>query len=565
MQVIDIPRLDDHGDPWSRAASARLAARIAAAGPAVIGWDVVFGGGCGPEVANIALASALARAPSVLGFLLAAHPQPLPDSTPALGTNAAGAEALWAAPGAEGPCEAFIGPETTLAALSLPGDSEARVRRVPAAVSVDGQAYPSLPVELVRRQQALGAPLILGTLGTPGALVLGDRRLPLDRAGTLRLRPRSVEARAARTLDANAILAGRPPDALRGRMVIVGSSVPQRGGLRPTAADPLYPSVQIAADVAGDLLTGSVPWRPHGASVTEGLALALAGFVLAIGLARLPPLGGLAAGFAVAAALSGAAVAACLCDDRLFDPILPSLAVLVSASAAILMQAAVTARAERALRLRMGQLLPPVVVARLAANPRLLRLTGERREVTALFTDLEGFTAATRNLEPEALIATLDRYFTVISAAILRHGGMIDKIVGDAVHALFNAPLDLPGHADAALAAAADIVRDTEALRAELGIGRTRIGIETGAAILGDVGSGARIDYTAHGPCVNLAARLEQAGKTLGPAVIVGPGTVARARTPLLALGPQDLRSFGTMELHTLPVPPGTEEILRRP
>lgn len=213
----------------------------------------------------------------------------------------------------------------------------------------------------------------------------------------------------------------------------------------------------------------------------------------------------------------------------------------------------------------MGQLLPPVVVARLAANPRLLRLTGERREVTALFTDLEGFTAATRNLEPEALIATLDRYFTVISAAILRHGGMIDKIVGDAVHALFNAPLDLPGHADAALAAAADIVRDTEALRAELGIGRTRIGIETGAAILGDVGSGARIDYTAHGPCVNLAARLEQAGKTLGPAVIVGPGTVARARTPLLALGPQDLRSFGTMELHTLPVPPGTEEILRRP
>lgn len=553
--VIDIPRTDDRGDPWSRTASARLAARLAALEPALIGWDMVFAGGCGPETANIALAAALSRSPSVLGFLLATRPEPLPGPAPALALAEVAAPALWAAPGAEGPCPGFLAPGVSLASLSLPGDAEARVRRVPAAVTVAGQGYPSLPVELVRRLRDLPAPLIAGEGAS--SLRLGAAEVPLDRAGTLRLRPRPALARDLRTLDARVLL----QDALsteslalgfRGSLVIVGSSVPQRGGLRPTAADPLYPSVQIAADLTTDLMSGTLPWRPAKAPLTEALALALAGLALALALPHLAPLWGFAAAVALALALSGASLAAYLADNRLYDPLLPGLGLLLAASAAILLQAALTARAERALRQRMGQLLPPVVVARLASNPRLLRLSGERREVTALFTDLEGFTAATQRLEPEVLIATLDRYFAAVSAAILRHGGMIDKIVGDAVHALFNAPLDQPGHADAALRAAAEILRETEALRSELGIGRTRIGVETGEAILGDVGSGARIDYTAHGACVNLAARLEQAGKSLGPALIIGPGTAARTSIALRPLGPQDLRSFGRIEVFTL-------------
>ena len=168
----------------------------------------------------------------------------------------------------------------------------------------------------------------------------------------------------------------------------------------------------------------------------------------------------------------------------------------------------------------------------------------------------------TNRVEPERLIATLDTYLATICTVVLRHGGMIDKIVGDAVHALFNAPLDQPGHVDAAIAAAVEIVAATEALRPALGIGRTRVGIETGEAILGDVGSGARIDYTAHGACVNLAARLEQAGKVLGPAIVIGPAAAAAATgLPLRALGPIDLRGFGPVEVFTpqSAVPKGTD------
>lgn len=559
VRVVDIGRTDDTGQRWSRASSARLAARLADSGALVVGWDIVFAGGCGPEPANLALAAALARGPNVLGFLLSANPVEVPGPRPALAISDTAAARLWAAPGAEGPCPGFLGSPVTLGAISLPGDDSARVRAVPAAVRPGGQAWPSLPVEVWRRTQDLGAPVILEPPGGGGAVLrLGPRVLALDPAGMLRFRPSPPDVRQARTLPATAVLEGATDD-LRGRVVLVGSSLPQSGGLRPTSLDPLYPSVQIAADLIEGFAVGPLPSRAEQARWVEGAGLALAGLLLAAALALAPPAAALALALILATVWATGAFALHRATGWLIDPALPPLALVAAAFGALSVQAALATRAERALRQRMGQILPPAVVARLAAAPDLLRLKGEQREITALFTDLEGFSTTAAGLPPEALIALLDRYFTAINAVILRHGGMVDKIVGDAVHAFFNAPLDQPEPVESALSAAAEILEVTERLRAELpALGRTRIGIETGPAILGDVGAGGRIDYTAHGACVNLAARLQEAGKTLGPAIIIGPGASARARRPLTALGTHALRSFGPLALSTLPVPPGT-------
>ena len=204
-------------------------------------------------------------------------------------------------------------------------------------------------------------------------------------------------------------------------------------------------------------------------------------------------------------------------------------------------------RRARALRRSFEQYLAPSVVKRIASDPTLLRLQGEMREITALLTDIEGFTAMTERATPADLVALLDEYLDVVTRAVINHGGMVDKIIGDAVHAIFNAPVDLVDHPRHAMECALDIVRLTQAVRTtarggKLGLGRTRVGIETGPAIVGDVGGSHKLDYTAYGTVVNTAARLEAANKTLNSTILIGPIAAAR-------LDPATIGSIGRIEL----------------
>jgi len=133
---------------------------------------------------------------------------------------------------------------------------------------------------------------------------------------------------------------------------------------------------------------------------------------------------------------------------------------------------------------------------------------------------------------------------------------MVDKVVGDAVHAFFNAPEDLTDHVNKAIDCADAIRALTEEMRqrpgfAEHQFGRTRIGIETGIAVLGEVGAGGKLDYTAHGDCINLAARLQEANKFLGTAICIGPQAAVESGRTLRSVGMHEIRGFGEMELFT--------------
>jgi adenylate cyclase len=154
----------------------------------------------------------------------------------------------------------------------------------------------------------------------------------------------------------------------------------------------------------------------------------------------------------------------------------------------------------------------------------------------------------THRADPEQLVAVLDVYFEEIAGIIVKHGGMVDKIVGDAVHALFNAPLDLDDHPRRAVACAVAISSWAQSYRTQpepsaIGFGRTRIGLETGRVIVGDVGLSSKLDYTAYGDAVNAAARFEAANKQLGSAICIGPGTAARCDAGML-------RPLGAISVH---------------
>ena len=544
ITVIDIGAEDETGQPWTRAATARLVARLAPHRPRAVGFDMLFAGDCDSKASDD-LARALQEVPAVLGFLLTDRGAGgLPPSRLAV----AGDVPLWPAPGADLPCPGFA--QAEWAAMVLMGDADATVRRVPVGVSVAGMPYPGLAVAVAARADG-GLPLA----GPDWLRLAPGPRLPTE-SGALRLAPAGPAIWAQRSLSAQAVLAGRVqvPDHA---VILIGSSLPERGGLRPTAASPVTPSVQIMADAVAALRAGHVPHRAPWAAWVEGAVVALMGALAVWLVSRLTPPRAILALSGGVVLWSGAALGLLrLPSALLLDPVLPVLAVLVILLSALIGRASSLARAERVLRARMGQLLPPALVSKLAAQPRLMRLEGEARDVTALFTDIEGFSTATAQMGAVEMVARLDAYFALTCGIVLRHGGMIDKLVGDSIHALFNAPLDQPGHEAAALACAADLIAATEQFRQQNGgFGRTRIGVESGPAVLGDVGFGTRIDYTAHGPAVNLAARLQEANKIFGSQICIGPALAARMAgkgAALTPLGEAEIRSFGRLSLFTL-------------
>lgn len=198
---------------------------------------------------------------------------------------------------------------------------------------------------------------------------------------------------------------------------------------------------------------------------------------------------------------------------------------------------------ERRIKSAFGQYLAPAVIEQLLADPDGLRLGGEKREVTAMFTDIENFTRLSEAVDPSELVKLLNEYFDGACEIVLRHGGTIDKIVGDSLHVLFNAPADQPDHADRAVRCAIELQAFSQQLarqRAEEAyrLGRTRIGVNTGECVVGNFGGAARFDYTAHGDAINTAARLEGANKYLGTTVCVSEATRRQCRSPGQAFRP---------------------------
>lgn len=573
VHVVEIGRQGPDGGPWGRGDLTTLVDRIAQASPRVIGLDMVLAGGCGPDPApnpaTLALAQSLARAatqsPVILGFLLddaiGATGQAAPKTTnPQLAVMAQAP--AWRAPGAEMPCPLFrqsTGLDPALIALA--GGADGRIRSSPGAVFVAGQPFAAFGAEVAR--QALSLPAsVLGhdaDQGGGGWLRMGDRTIRLDPQGAFRFAPTDPATRAARTHRALDLIRGDGPGLPPDAVVLIGSTLPEAGGLRPSRIGPLHPSLHLQADAVEQILTNTLPLRPPWGKIAEALATALAG-VAGVLLARgLAPIAASLASFAVALAMVGTAAAVVRATGQLLDPTLPALTLGLTAALGILAEAVASRRTARSLGARMRRHLPHSVVQDLSQRQAGAAVTTQTREITALFTDIEGFSAMTARLAPEALVAVLDRYMTGVTGVVEAHGGMVDKIVGDAVHALFNAPESLPDHPRRAIACAKAIAAATESLRQDplmqaAGFGRTRIGLETGAAILGDIGRGGRVDYTAHGNAVNLAARLQEANKTLGTQILIGPEAALRAPDAVIP-GPEiDLRSFGRLRV-SFPAP----------
>ena len=177
--------------------------------------------------------------------------------------------------------------------------------------------------------------------------------------------------------------------------------------------------------------------------------------------------------------------------------------------------------------------LDPRQVKALQDDPSLLKLGGERRDCTFLFTDVRGFTAMSETMEPEEVTKIMNQALTIQSDTVKKYDGMVDKYIGDAMMAIFNAPLDLDNHEEAAVLCAKEIQNQFKLSKISVEIG---IGINTGPAVVGNMGSETRFDYTAIGDTVNLAARLESSTKEVGKDIVIGESTAKACSFPLAVL-----------------------------
>ncbi|MGB0507694.1 MAG: adenylate/guanylate cyclase domain-containing protein, partial [Pikeienuella sp.] len=310
---------------------------------------------------------------------------------------------------------------------------------------------------------------------------------------------------------------------LKDRIVYVGADLEQRDRkLTPMSvgdgALQSIPGVTMQAHVLAQLIDGRVV---NNASDELGWVLiavmALVGVVLGLLKAPLVLRGG---GFILTVVFYLGVMYFLAASEILFLPIASVMASLaVSFALGVGLDGFLTQRDEQFIRGAFSHYLDPAMVDELAENPDALRLGGDKREMSLIFTDIAGFTTMSEELEPEQLTKLLNGYFDGMTEIIFRHGGAVDKFIGDAVVAHFGAPTPLKNHSLYALRCAEELDRFAENYKREnahLGLGVTRIGVHSGVATVGNFGGTTRFDYTAIGDSVNTAARLESSNKQYG-------------------------------------------------
>jgi adenylate cyclase len=364
------------------------------------------------------------------------------------------------------------------------------------------------------------------------------------------------------------------PERFSGKLVLIGASAIGLSDIKTTPVSAAIPGVEVHAQLIESALTGSLLSAPSYAVAVEMFGAAAAGAVLAL----VSPFAGALTLLAIAVASAAAFIAASWIAfsrfQMLFDVTFPLTVILVVAGSLIMIGYFREQLDRQRIRSAFGQYLSPTLVDRLARSPKQLVLGGEERVMTIMFSDVRGFTtiSETYKHDPQGLTTLMNRFLTTVTNAIVARNGTIDKYIGDAVMAFWNAPLDDPDHEADACHAALDMLKGVEALNRErqheasnassayipINIG---IGINTGLCTVGNMGSDLRFQYTVMGDSVNLASRLEGQTKGYGLSIIIGARTAAALSGRFAVLEIDCIRVKGKTEAEVIYTVLGGEDV----
>ena len=391
-------------------------------------------------------------------------------------------------------------------------------RRLPLVVTVDGKIYPSLAMEALRVAAGDNTVQVkLNALGIEKMRIPQFGPIATDNLGRIWIDWSQQHKSYSLT---------KLPKDFDGAIVIVGTTASGISNPVATSKGAVYPH-DVQASVLGTMVNGVVIQRPDYSDGLEMLAI-VAGGLLLLFLTRYVYVG---LGVVVLLCITSIGGSRYIYESYnfLFDATAPTLSIILVALHAYGIKFVSEFLQKQQIKKQFGTYLSPAMVEKLQKNPELLTLGGESRELSIMFTDVRGFTSISEHYgkDVQGLTKIMNRYMTAMTAKILEHQGTLDKYIGDAQMAFWNAPLDDPKHAHNAVRTALAMLKDLDVFNQEIskegvpafGMG---LGINTDTVVVGNMGSSQRFDYTCLGDGVNLASRLEGQSKPYGVRIVLG-------------------------------------------
>ena len=449
------------------------------------------------------------------------------------------------------------------------------IRRVPMIMRAQGNIMPSLSLEILR--VVTGTPTLLVRTDKTGirAVRLKGVEIPTDKNGQLWVhyarQDSSIYVSAADVLD-NTV----PPSKIAGKLVLIGTSAVGLNDIKTTPVSPNMPGVEIHAQVLESVLSGAVISQPNYALGVELLAALIIGTLVIIFTPNLGPVRLVLAGAMFAAILVGVSWFFYAQYRYLIDftyPLLSTTAIYLT----FIFASFVREQRQRVqIRGMFAQYMSPELVEQLAQSPEKLKLGGEEREMTIMFSDVRGFTSISESFkhDPQGLITLMNRFLTPLTNVIRARKGTIDKYMGDAIMAFWNAPLDDKAHEINACEAAVGMLEKIDEVNKEreqeatdgghvyipLNVG---IGLNTGIGVVGNMGSDQKFNYSVLGDSVNLASRLEGQTKEYGFPIIVGSRTALVVKDKFAILELDFIMVKGKSEPEVIYAIAGREDVMQ--
>ena len=396
-------------------------------------------------------------------------------------------------------------------------------------------------------------------------LRIGELVVPTDELGRIFINHRGPPKTFSHISITDILRDNIPKDVLRGKIVIVGVTAMGAYDVVATPFEPVFPGPEVHANIIDSILSKDFIFQPAWAAIFDVMAIIIVGMFLGFLLPRT----GVILGAVVSASLFAGYIFLCqyLFTERgsILNLVYPLSVMIIVYVGITAYEYLVEAKQKRFVRDAFSTYLAPAVVKQIIDSPEKLVLGGEERVITAFFSDVQNFTSISEKLTPQELVELLNEFLTEMTDIILDHEGTVDKFEGDAVIALFGAPNELENHAATACRACIEMQKRLSELRVDWKeIGKPelfmRIGLCSGPAVVGNMGSKNRMDYTMMGDTVNTASRLEGVNKLYGSYTLISETTYSLAGGNIIAREIDSINVVGKQEPVTIYQPIGYPE-----